>query len=159
MFIVTETIAPARPCETEIIKAATWDYAGSPVVTIFKGELSQYTGRPLYAHRRPRGKHVHFNGMNMLLTDPVRIGSTTVFNVAGGTTRTVVSEVHEVDYVNGFEIKELPDGYVDCVAWDGCVMATFSSRHDAVVWAISEVAPALSASAKAELAALQDQLN
>lgn len=43
--------------------------------------------------------------------------------------------------VNGFEVKELPDGYVDCLSWRGSVMATLSSIEEAIEWAQSEVAP------------------
>lgn len=53
--------------------------------------------------------------------------------------------------VNGFEIRELPNGYVDCVSWGGTVMNTLDTLCQAVAWAKSEQAPVLSDRAKAEL--------
>ena len=53
--------------------------------------------------------------------------------------------------VNGFEIRELPNGYVDCVSWRGTVMNTLNTVHQAVEWAKGEQAPMLSQSAKTEL--------
>jgi hypothetical protein len=52
---------------------------------------------------------------------------------------------------NGFEIRSLPNGYVDCVSWDGTVMNTVNSEQEAIDWAESESAPKLSRAAKAEL--------
>ena len=43
--------------------------------------------------------------------------------------------------INGFEIKKLPNGYVDCLSWRGTVMNTLDSVEEAVAWAESEEAP------------------
>ena len=153
MYIITETTAPAVACDPAAVRAATHSFGNSPVVTIFTGRLRD-NGNPCVAHRRPRGSNVYFRGMAMTLTDPVKIGNTTVFNVAGGRERLVVREIDLSPIVNGFEIKELPSGYVDCIAWDGTVISTHLSVHDATVWAMAECAPELDAAARAEMDAL-----
>lgn len=42
---------------------------------------------------------------------------------------------------NGFEIRELPDGYVDCVSCTGTVMSTHNSVKKAIEWSRNETAP------------------
>lgn len=56
--------------------------------------------------------------------------------------------------VNGFEIRKLPNGYVDCVSWCGTVMNTLDTIGAAIEWAKENEAPKLTADAKAELAAM-----
>ena len=61
-------------------------------------------------------------------------------------------------FINGFEIRQGPRRFVDCVAWDGTVMNTFRSACEAIEWAQQETAPKLDAAAKAELDGLSTQI-
>ncbi len=53
--------------------------------------------------------------------------------------------------VNGFEIRQLPNGYVDCVSWRGTVLNTLGTVAQAIEWAKGEQAPLLSDRARAEM--------
>ncbi|MEM8970940.1 MAG: hypothetical protein AAGD43_02595 [Pseudomonadota bacterium] len=57
--------------------------------------------------------------------------------------------------VNGFEIRQRPDGYVDCLSYSGSVLSTHNSILDAVDWAEGDEAPTLDVQAKAELTGLK----
>jgi len=56
--------------------------------------------------------------------------------------------------VNGFEIIQLPNGYVDCLSYSGSVMSTHNNTSDAVAWANGDEAPTLDTRAIGELASL-----
>ena len=61
--------------------------------------------------------------------------------------------------INGFEIKQLPNGYVDCLSWRGTVINTLDNLYDAIAWAKSNDAPKLDLAAKAELTAIEISIN
>jgi len=55
------------------------------------------------------------------------------------------------EFVNGFELRSMPDGYVDCVAWNGAVISTHDDTAAATSWAKENDAPQLCCDARNEI--------
>lgn len=171
LYLARPTTAPAEPASSDVVRPLIWDFYGSPRVSFFTGDLL-HDGKPRATSRKPRQANVagrsvwcvSHDGRQVILTDPRPAPSgALIFNTTDGLQpcpRIVVEPfaLPESGCVNGFEIRELPDGYVDCLSWSGTVMNTFSSLHDAVVWALEEDAPVLDDRASRELDALAAEL-
>ena len=144
----------------------------SPRISFFTGEIHR-DGTPVICLGKPTniktGKQsawvVDHNGTQMILVDP-RYSPTQGREILNITPNLMVQERIVVQsfeipaepvVINGFEIRNSPEGLVDCKSSSGAVMNTFDTIHDAIVWALSEDAPKLDADAKKELDRLDEE--
>lgn len=169
LYLALPTTDIAVPSQSDVVRPLIWDYHGSPRVTFFTGEF-MLNGDPRATSRRPRRAKVsgqsvwtvNHDGRQVILTEPrpgrsgMMVFNTTDRLQACERIRVEPFEMPENNVVNGFEIRELPDGYVDCLSWSGAVMNTATSLHDALIWALSQEAPKLDDHAAKELKAAAD---